>query len=116
MDYAHRIAFRLASGDITQGKEVDHMCHNKICVNPSHLRLASRSENQQNMRGPNRNTTTGVRGVSYIKARGDYLCHGSIDGKSVSLGTFPTLDEAAEFIAEWRREHYPFSTMDKAAS
>ncbi|MBB5748585.1 HNH endonuclease signature motif containing protein [Micrococcus sp. TA1] len=115
MDYAHRIAFRLVNGSIPHAFEIDHICHNTICVNPSHLRLANRSENQQNMRGPNRNTTTGVRGVSYIKSRGVYQCHGSINGKSVGLGYFTTLDAATEFIAEWRRENYPFSDMDKVA-
>lgn len=116
MDYAHRISFRLTTGPTPPGMDIDHICHNTICVNPAHLRLASRSQNAQNVRGPNRNSTTGIRGVSYIKKSGNYLCHASIDGKSLSLGHFATLNEAAEFITEWRRENYPFSDMDKVAS
>lgn len=34
---AHRVAYRLFRGDIPDGKEPDHLCRVRHCVNPNHL-------------------------------------------------------------------------------
>jgi hypothetical protein len=46
---AHRYAHTLVHGSIPDGSIVLHECDNRVCVNPSHLRLGSYSENQQDM-------------------------------------------------------------------
>ena len=43
--FAHRVAYELTYGRIPEGKEVDHLCRNKACVNPSHLEAVSHREN-----------------------------------------------------------------------
>lgn len=35
--WAHRVSFGLFIGPIPAGKEIDHLCRNKWCVNPMHL-------------------------------------------------------------------------------
>jgi hypothetical protein len=42
---AHRIAWELANGPIEDGKDVCHSCDVRLCCNPSHMFVGSRSEN-----------------------------------------------------------------------
>lgn len=42
---AHRISYLLAHGSIPDGFTVDHICHNKRCVNPAHLEAVTLEEN-----------------------------------------------------------------------
>lgn len=45
--YTHRLAYTLAFGDIPSGLMVRHMCENRKCGNPDHLRLGTNQENMQ---------------------------------------------------------------------
>ena len=43
---AHRIAFALANGgEIPDGLQVNHTCHNKLCCNPRHLYAGTHQDN-----------------------------------------------------------------------
>lgn len=44
-EMAHRTSVRLDGRDIPNGMEVDHICRNRGCVNPSHLRVVTHREN-----------------------------------------------------------------------
>jgi len=43
--YAHRVSFTLFKGDIPGRLVIDHLCMNKICVNPEHLEAVTTTEN-----------------------------------------------------------------------
>ncbi len=42
---AHRIAYHLTKGAITDRKVIDHVCRNKSCINPEHLEMVTQLEN-----------------------------------------------------------------------
>ena len=43
--FTHRISYILFNGEIPNGKVIDHICKNRICCNPDHLRCVSKREN-----------------------------------------------------------------------
>lgn len=42
---AHRIAYTLTIGEIPRHLEIDHLCRNRSCVNPSHMEPVTQREN-----------------------------------------------------------------------
>ena len=42
---AHRMAYEMIKGAIPKGLALDHLCRNKICVNPGHLEPVTPVEN-----------------------------------------------------------------------
>lgn len=46
---AHRVAYEWFVGSIPEGLELDHLCRERVCVNPTHLEAVTHHENT--MRG-----------------------------------------------------------------
>jgi hypothetical protein len=44
---AHRVAYEAYHGRIPNGMTVDHICRNRRCIHPEHLRLLSHEENSR---------------------------------------------------------------------
>ncbi len=45
LKYAHRVSYEIHVGQIPEGLELDHLCRNRCCVNPSHLEPVTHKEN-----------------------------------------------------------------------
>ena len=118
---AHRLAFEWEHGEIPEGLQVDHRCHERRCVRPDHLRLVTPAQNQQNRRGATRASTTGVRGVSWHKPSRKFVVQVGLSGKLHYAGSFDTLKEAEAAVIAKRRElfthddHADWATTIEAA-
>lgn len=44
---AHRVSYELIAGPVPTGLELDHLCFNRSCVNPSHLEPVAHDENMR---------------------------------------------------------------------
>ena len=42
---AHRLSYFLANGALREDMTLDHLCRNRLCVNPAHLEEVTRGEN-----------------------------------------------------------------------
>ena len=110
---AHRMAYKWANGEIPEGEQLDHMCHNRSCVNPSHIRFANHALNQQNRAAANRNSKSGIRGVYWVEARNGWMASIMLNRKMYRRGPFDDIAEAERAAIDLRREHMPYSLMDK---
>ena len=96
---AHRYAWEQAHGPIPSGMVLDHMCWERSCVNPDHLRLATVAQNNANRSGACKGRGL-PRGV-YPSGR-RYMAQVRHDGQNHYLGTFDT-PEAASIAAQTKR-------------
>lgn len=113
LQYAHRVSWEWANGPIPDGMEVDHLCWDRACVNPGHLRVVTHAQNLQNRPGAYSNSKTGVRGVTWDKRKGKWLAQARLNGKTHFLGLYEDMEGAGRVVTEWRREHMPCSIMDQ---
>lgn len=108
---AHRVAYQLVRGDIPEGMDVDHRCLNRPCVNPAHLRLVTRKQNNEHQRAAYRNSRSGARGVH--PDRGRWRATVRHNGTLVHVGMFTSIEEADSAARAKRLELFTHSDMDR---
>ena len=103
---AHRMAWELTNGPIPLGLQIDHSCHNRLCVNPSHLRLCTPGQNNMNHFTMSC-SSSGVKGVRRNGKR--WMANIQCQGVRHYLGTFDTKEEAhAAYCAKGKEIHGEF--------
>lgn len=110
---SHRLAYELMVGAIPAGKELDHICRNRLCVRPNHLRLVTRQQNNQNKSGPSRNCKSGVRGVSWSRHARRWVAKVQHDGIQYHVGYFARLTEAEAAVIAKRNELFTHNNADR---
>lgn len=108
----HRFSFHLHHGYLPSG-DVDHACGNRLCVNPAHLRDASRKQNMENLTVLRSNNTSGFRGVYF--GEGKWRAQIGHNKKTTYIGGFDTAEEAAEAARQARLELFTHNDRDRIA-
>jgi hypothetical protein len=78
----------------SQGMEVDHINKDGLDNRRENLRIATRTENNQN-RDKNKNNTSGYKGVSWNNEKGKYRAYIVANYKQIFLGNFKNIEDAA---------------------
>ena len=106
---AHRYAWEKLRGPVPPGMQLDHVCHNRKCLNPDHLRVVTNQQNHENYRGTHSNNTTGYRGVYRHAETGKF--YAQVGRKN--LGAFDTAEEAAAVAKAYRMQVMTHNDMDR---
>lgn len=112
---AHRFAYENVNGPIPPGLVIDHICHNRSCVRPEHLRAVTTKQNAENLRGAKSGTRSGVRGVSWNERRQCWqacVCHHQ---KKIHVGWFKELADAEDAVIQKRNEVFTHNEIDRVA-
>jgi hypothetical protein len=88
----HRLASCSFGARTLEGHDVDHVCRVRCCVNPAHLRVATRSQNNANL-AKRPGTASRFKGVARSGAR--WQARAAVDGSRVHLGSYATEEDAA---------------------
>jgi hypothetical protein len=108
---AHRFAYELANGTKLGRKQVDHKCHHPWCVQPLHLRAVTNKQNQENHQGAQRNSKTGVRGVTKVGDR--FNAQFKHNKKIYVVGMFNTIEQAEKAIIAARNAAHTHNDYDR---
>jgi len=109
----HRISYEWAYETIPEGFLVDHKCHEKLCVQPRHLRLATTKQNGENRGVLDGHNTSGVRGVFWNKSQGKWQARVNHFGKQRHAGFFTDLKDAEAAAIAKRNELFTHNEKDK---
>lgn len=75
------------------GQVVDHIDHDTSNNKKGNLRICSLSQNAMNRKRPSHNTS-GKKGVSFHKDSGKWRAYITVNGKTICLGKYNSLDDA----------------------
>lgn len=108
---AHRWSYQSLHGEIPDGLALDHICRNRACVNPDHLRPVTMKQNTEHQAPRGRKSTSGIRGV-YPKD-GRWRAGVRHNGKLILCGYFDDKEDAAEAVRLKRIELFTHNDLDR---
>jgi len=112
---AHRLAwFYVYAGWPAQ--DIDHINGNRSDNRIANLRLASNAENQQNRCHIQSRNTSGFTGVRWHEKTLKWLAEIRTNNKTLYLGLFETLEEAAAARLRAERLYHPFNSRANHAN
>jgi hypothetical protein len=114
---SHRFAYEALVGPIPIGLELDHRptCP-KNCVNPEHLRPATRKQNLENMPGARSHSKSGIRGVSQVAGSGTWCVRVSHNNVRYWGGCFAEIADAEAAAIELRNRLFTHNYLDRISA
>lgn len=107
---AHRCAFLYVNGEYpAKGLDVDHINGVRTDNSFVNLRLVTRSQNMQNLKGAHKDNSTGLLGV--MRHRDKFQARIMKDGKKTYLGDFETAEAAHLAYLVAKREIHEMGTL-----
>lgn len=110
---AHRYSYELHVGPIPAGLILDHLCHNRACVNPEHLRVVTYRQNGEHREGVPRGNTSGVMGVTWETSMNCWRGVVQRGGRRIWNEYFTNLSDAAKAVREARNELFTHNDRDR---
>lgn len=112
---AHRWTYDYFVAPLTQGLFIDHICGNRRCVEPKHLREATPKQNAENITVLSTTNSSGHRGVSWNKRTKLWATYIGHNGSRLSFGYYPEyeLHVAAFKVKEQRNKLYTHNELDR---
>lgn len=109
----HRlIVSRIMGRDIQKDEVVDHINGDSLDNRRVNLRLVTAAQNSRN-RKRNSLNTSGLKGASFDRKTGKWLATIKLDGKTIYLGKFPTVEEAHDaYVAGSIKYHGEFGSPE----
>ncbi|WP_419538744.1 HNH endonuclease [Mycolicibacterium fortuitum] len=116
MAQAHRVAYSALVAPIDPERQLDHICHNRKCVNPSHLNPVSNKQNAENREGANVNSRSGIRGVLWDGRTSQWFARVHHNGRSYYGPRTPDISVAERCAIELRNRLYSNNLADRSAA
>ncbi len=112
---AHRIAYTLFVGPIPDGMELDHMCHQTLCVAANHLRLVTHKQNQEHMNGAQVDNIAGLLGVGQAMRDGRLRWRARVrhDNHLYHFGWHDTPEDASAAVIAGRLALFTHNDVDR---
>lgn len=110
---AHRVSYEMSKGEIPRGVEIDHTCHNRACINPDHLRTATKKQNAENLPTLNPRNKSGARGVSFCKMTRKWVARVGHKGKPHIAGYFENVKDAEAAAIALRNRLFTHNNLDR---
>ena len=101
---AHRLSYVFYYNEDITNKQIDHICRNRKCVNPKHLRACNNKQNAENVGSHKDSKYSNYRGVSFNKRKGKWIAQVTHNYKNYGVGYFDDELEAAEAARLKRQE------------
>lgn len=89
----------------TSNEVIDHINHNPSDNRKCNLRISDKQTNSIN-RPCNKNNKLGVKGVNRATNSNKFMARIMVDGKTIYLGCYNTIEEAAKARVEAEREYF----------